>query len=421
MGEAALDLAPLGHIIRDAAELTQRIDLWRAQGAHVLSPASTVTAFPPNYGVTVSTVYINTKEEATQYGPVASAGEIYRDRSVMAENERGLTRIGLQRLEQLAGMSWLPYSRRTDDRHILLYWEYESWAGLIGYDGQPRTVKGTAEVDYRDGSPQIASFTDKQLAQARRFGLRQCETKSQSAAVRNALGIKSKYTLAQLALPFIVLKVTYLPDAADPHVRQLIAERATAGIAALYPAQGDVVPFGRRSLGPATPNADDELTIPATATVEPVPVPAAAPRGVVGHREPVTRGQQSANAPGNEAPPDPPAARQVAAPPAATLPEGACFVESYRDADMKKRDGSGTFTKGWIVLSDGREATSVFYKHLNALKAAKDERRPVRVITKPNTYNGRTELVVDAVEDASAPQDVPLPMTPPAAAAPVKL
>lgn len=445
----AVEQPALNHIITSADELTQRIAEWKGKGYHVLSPAHQMTAFPPCYGVIATAMFIDTRPEAK---------ECYSDGTLVRSSDRAFTRTGIKKIEQLAGISWLPTaSRRTDPRSQQFLWEYESWCGLLGYDGQPRTQKGTAEIDLRDGSPQIGGWTkadwlaavekdkekakingwsEKRVMQARQFGLRLAEAKSESAAVRAALGLRSAYPADELKHPFIVLKVTYLPDYTDASVRHLIADRATQGIATMYAGVGNVVQMpAMRELPPMQPSAVDELETLAMPErdEEPVPVktqtgptippvvapPVPAPQPEVPRsqapqptreqiKDAVDQSQERANAPKPAATPAP-------------LPANTVYVTNYRDEKKPKRNG-GFFTKGYAELSDGREVVTVYGPFRDRLQEARNAKTPLLVDDKPSDYvphdGSDPEREVKAIQDARAPQDVPLPIDP---SAPVRM
>ncbi|MGE3276762.1 MAG: hypothetical protein AB7O67_16745 [Vicinamibacterales bacterium] len=437
--EATTDL---GFIV-NADALTAKIVEWKAAGYHVLSPAITIRAFAPSHGVNVSAVTIS---------PDPAAGESYCDRGLMADDERALTRLGLQKIQQCAGISWIPNAcRRTDPRTIVHLWEYQACGAFIAYDGTPQILQGTAEVDLRDASAQIGGWTpdgwrellaknegakaearhagqqrepkltwhiggwsEARVLQARRFGLRLAETKAMSAAIRS-IGLKSKYQEKELARPFIVIRVCYLPDYSDREIRLAVAGRAMSGAAALFAdaGAGEVVPF-RRALPEAQPSAVDVMH-GGVLDMEREPVPVGA---TVADRPATTTPAAPiatpAPTPAPAAPPStPPPSSSTAAP---VLPPEAVFVEQYRDEELKKRDG-GTYQKAWATLSDGRQVVTVYGKFRDRLKAARDHRTPIIVHDKRS--NRGDEREVSAIDDVDAPQDRPLPGIDPGA--PIKL
>jgi hypothetical protein len=433
----------LDHVIRDAKELNARIQYWQAQGFHVLTPATQLVVFQQGFGVIPSVVHIRTAQEHK---------EVYYDKTLMKGDERALTRIGLERIEQLAGLSWLPHSKRTSDPSIRNFWEYESWAGIVGYDGQPRMVKGTAEVDLRDESAQIGEWTKEaweallakngdemakgarreeldwniggwshaRLLQARRFGLRLAETKSQSACIRNAFGLKHSYTLDELAKPFIVLKVTYLPNAENADELRRMALYGAALLSGGPIAQP-------RALPAATPAMVDVIETQAVREAVPVRTSQPAPSTTTTPTEEGTW-QPSASADTsktNTASTAPATSQDASAPDSSTtttpttkttsttevpvLPHGACYITGYReDPPREKADKSGTYVKAHIETSDGRRLTCVYGKWRQALREARDRGHMLVVIDKKAAYGDTREVA--RVEDVGAPQDVPLPM-----------
>ena len=206
----------LTDVIVDPNQLTAKIAAWKAAGFHVLSPAIKFTSFAVNFGANVGALVISTDP---------AMGECYYDKAAMKEDERAIARVGLDKFTQLAGISWLPSSRRTDPRTVMNLWEYHVDGAFVSYDGTPQIITGTSEVDLRDGGAQIGGWTpqgwkdllaanvgkpkdqctwniggwsEQRVMNARRFGLRLAETKAKNAAIRT-LGLKGKYTLDELA------------------------------------------------------------------------------------------------------------------------------------------------------------------------------------------------------------------------------
>lgn len=241
----------LNEVITNPNELTGRIAQWRAKGFHVLSPAIKFTSFAEHFGASIAALIISTDE---------SAGECYYDQAAMKQDERAISRVGLDKIAQLAGLSWLPSSRRTDPRTLQNLWEYHVDAAYVSYDGTPQMISGTSEVDLRDGSAQIGEWTpakwrellernrtaaekdrvwaingwsEKRVMSARRFGLRMAESKAKNAAVRT-LGLKGKYSLDELSRPFIVIRFQYIPDMSDDVTRRMVTEASMRGVSSLF-------------------------------------------------------------------------------------------------------------------------------------------------------------------------------------------
>jgi len=284
-----VDAPKMSGLFRDPAALTSHIAACRAQGFHVISPADQFSAFAPGFGAQVSELYLS---------PDAERREVYFDGALMEDGDRAIASLGLHRIAQLAGLSWLPSCRRTDPRTVQFLWEFHVDAAYIGADGTPQIINGTAEVDLRDGSAQIGGWTPRRwqtlartnarkkgqfsgtsdpdaacsirgwtldrVMRARPYGLRISETKSKAAAVRT-LGVKPTYTVAELYLPFVIVRFQYLPDMNDPVERQLVLEQRLRGVWALYAHVPPALPAA------PIPRVVDALPRPAPVTSAPAP------------------------------------------------------------------------------------------------------------------------------------------------------
>jgi hypothetical protein len=435
MSEAALQ--PINpeassSIIQRADLLSTRILEWKAQGCHVLAPAVKIGGIARHFGVNVSAVFIN---------PDPSAGECYCDKALMKEDERALSRIGLQKIAQCAGISWLPASGRTDDRRIQHLWEYRAIGAYVGLDGAPQLLQGTAEVDLRDGSAQIGGWTperwrellaanaeatrkgqketwqiggwsEARVLQARRFGLRLAETKAMLAAVRS-LGLKAKYLKGELSKPFIVLRTQYLPDHDDPATRAMVAQNALLGAAALY-ANGpaEVVPF-RRELpeAPMVETIDAEAlpemgarALPAAAAPAAEDPQAARIRELEAQLDAARAEKPAAAAPPAAASAAPAKAEPIAHAPAAPLPADARRLMNVESKTIQKRDKSGSFRKYFITDDHGVTAATINGEHGKLAIEAYEGGRPVLLRTEYDEKFRETKLLGIAFADGGQAQ-----------------
>ncbi len=202
------------------------------QVAHVLSPAIQISALAPQHAINLSVVRIDPTltDESNGIGH-----QVYRDKNRMKPDERALNKIGIVQIMQAAGISPVPeHCRRTDDGRERFYWSYY-WVGkYLAYDGTVQFIDAIAEVDLRDGSAQVAGWTEKRTTEARRHGLELCETFAMERAIRK-MGLKHVYTVAELQKPFVVPRVAIQLDMKDPMTRQMVASKALGGVATLYP------------------------------------------------------------------------------------------------------------------------------------------------------------------------------------------
>ena len=215
--------------------LADRIREWQSL-AHVLSPAVSISALAPQHAIAPAVVVLDPRVDQQGIGVDVYHSNLFH----RAAEDRSLTKVALNKIASAAGASFT--TTRTDPRTIPNYWEMRARLTYTDFDGSPRVIERTAEVDLRDGSPQVNGMKPGQISQARRFGLRLAEAKACNAAARDAWGIPSKLTTADLQKPFVALRVSFVPDMSDPIQRRLVAERALGGSAALYPQASRALP-----------------------------------------------------------------------------------------------------------------------------------------------------------------------------------
>lgn len=146
-------------------------------------------------------------------------GDVYR--LPEAPGKLAITRLGLLKLAQAAGVTWTG-GARVDDGTIDHYCLYRAEAKVRDIDGAERNSINTRLVDLRDGSPQIARMKDGQLRSSRAFLVQHAETKARNRVLRDLLGLKSTYTPEQLEKPFVVYRVVPAPPVDDPIYRALL-------------------------------------------------------------------------------------------------------------------------------------------------------------------------------------------------------
>jgi hypothetical protein len=213
------ELAKRTEIITTPTEFEAAIARWTSK-YNVLTPFTQITGLAPQHGIIASIVKINS--DPSKGGP----GEVYDGLPFLGRDEVALAKIGLRKIADAGAISTDPV--RTDPRNIPNYWEFKCTASYRGIDGTVVTRSATAEWDLRDGSARLKGWTPNQITEGRKNGLRNCETRAINAAIRE-LGLKQKYSKAELAKPFLVMRVAFQPDMTDPDQRRLVAENAMRG------------------------------------------------------------------------------------------------------------------------------------------------------------------------------------------------
>lgn len=201
---------------------------WQAQHYTILSPFTNISAVAPQHGLITSLVQIS---------PNKDDGDVYDNSGgipFLKDHEVALAKPGLRKIAECAGIS--TSTIRTDPRTIAHYWEFKAIGRYRSVDGSIIQREATMEWDLRDGSDRLKGFKPNQITEARKNGLRNCETRAVSAVIRECgCGLKQKYTKAELAKPFVVVRVLFMPDMTDPETRRLVTERALGGTTAMYP------------------------------------------------------------------------------------------------------------------------------------------------------------------------------------------
>lgn len=436
--------------IDDPRDLGNRIMAWKEKGYHVLSPAIQISNFAPGYGVNASMVLLDYNVD-----PSSGAGvDVYFDKATMngkgdnrdGSEQRGVSKIGLNKIASAAGVSWVK-GERVDPLVIQNLWIYRVLGVYLAYDGTPQTIPGEKEIDYRDGSAQIGEWSreawdavmrkndkvpagqqqkhingwsDRRVRNARTNGAERAETGAMERAIRT-LGIKHVYTITELKRPFVALRVCPIMDMTDPAVRRMVAEGQMGGVAKLYAQQHqprqleaaqDPVRFSTERLRPAVAEPlrqemrqDPDRPAAATAPVQPPQQPPQQRQqdpdrpGAVQPRETV---EKAIDATFN-------AVREAAQPRDARqeLPPGALLIVDVQKADIPynrnhKKYGQ-KFTKWTVSFSDSTVAETVFHSWGKVIDDCWDgERRqaryPVRVRSLEKEFHGRYTNEVDSIE-----------------------
>jgi hypothetical protein len=248
---ATTNQAAANRIITTPDEYRQRLAGWAAQHFNVLTPSIEMTGLAVQHGLVACKVQLDLNEDGGDIYGKLSDGKMM---PWLKPHERAIAKTGLRKIASAAGISTT--SIRTDPRTIPNYWEMKTIASWRDIDGSVCVREATKDWDARDGADLLKGFTPNQIQQARKNGLRHCESRSANAAIRE-YGLKQKYTLDELAKPFIVVRVMFMPDMTDPATRQILTESYVRGTSALY----------AHTQPAALPAASDILDVEAVAPV----------------------------------------------------------------------------------------------------------------------------------------------------------
>jgi len=186
------------------------------QYANLLTSATTLDILPPGCSLTLGKLDVSGEP---------SDGMVYKQKKDPTEGGPDRFSLGGGALKKLALLANVRY---LDHRQEFLPGQpgYRDEHGKYPY-GPPHpffqrwTCRGTREeldgsvldkteektVDLRDGSPEASLQSDKQLARARVNIEQATKTKAKYRLIRVLLGLNDAYTQAQLAKPFVVVRL----------------------------------------------------------------------------------------------------------------------------------------------------------------------------------------------------------------------
>lgn len=220
---------------KDLTVLDQYADR-RAQ-FNVLAPTMTAAQINPFMALHVAEVRVD---------PTVGAGDVYEEKNAGA-GKLALHARALDKISAAAGIMWHPTLCRAEEVRRD-YVRYKAVGLIRDASGQWRFLPpGTKEIWAEDEEGELRrsnaaqklqgaaleAYVSKQLAYANQHRLAKAETKAKNRVIRASLSIKSTYTAAELAKPFVVPVITFQPDYSDPQVRQamlLAGARAQADL-----------------------------------------------------------------------------------------------------------------------------------------------------------------------------------------------
>lgn len=152
--------------------------------------------------------------------PDPDHGDVYPIRQL--PGKFALTKVGLQRLEAIAGITgWTTKVEHIDKDP--LHVRATAYAVIEDIDGTKRGKPLTYELDLNDDSPQAKKMTPGELANQRANIVRLAESKAMNAVRRDLLNLQATFTQAELRKPFVIMRLVDAPlDPNDPLVRKLL-------------------------------------------------------------------------------------------------------------------------------------------------------------------------------------------------------
>jgi hypothetical protein len=202
--------------------------------ANVLFNPTVFQAVPPMWKLVLGMVKVNPSEESRETYPIPGSGE------------RGLAKVSIDRIAGEAGIS-VEDARRLSPLSDINNYEFQT--AVIGQmaDAKFRRVSATADwhwdiqldlnrrIGIKKGEKDPDAYAKRLTMQQREKAAETTQTRSMLRAMRVFLSLKTSYTAAEIAKPFLIAKLVPDPDMDDPEVKQAVIQQALGATRALYP------------------------------------------------------------------------------------------------------------------------------------------------------------------------------------------
>lgn len=222
--------------------ITYELEVAKKEGANLLMPSTQIAGLSEFHSPVVEKVLLSSNKDDGDVYP--HSGEEDGDKAKFR-----LTKQALMKLSVCAGIIWSPTeTKRTDNRADRNYVSFAAVGGIKKADGQPVFFKAEYDLDFevieeqlresyeqkakkykkdstaKEKSDYVEFCVKRDLLQKRQHKLKLAESGAMNRVVREILGLKNAYTKAELAKPFVMVRIVFRPDYNDKEVKkQLIA------------------------------------------------------------------------------------------------------------------------------------------------------------------------------------------------------
>jgi len=222
--------------LHDPRTITDKLSEAKAH-FHLVSPSTSIGRLPEGFEVSLSALLIDSN---TDSGDVFDVGG----------GKLSLSKVALDRIASMMGISWGPSTRLDDGSHPH-YYACAVTGEYTGFDSRPVTIQGDKQLDLRHGSAMVEkiraeaksaqSFETKLMHQRARIA-ELAITMARLRGIRST-GLRTSYAKGELAKPFVVARLMATGYSADPVLRRDFAvaqfSAGLAGRSALFgPAAG---------------------------------------------------------------------------------------------------------------------------------------------------------------------------------------
>jgi hypothetical protein len=201
-------------------QYSSAIQRWKHMGVNVITPFAQIGGLAQMHAIRWS---------AVQLDPNPAAGDVYSNVPWLKNGQVAMAKKGLRAIADGLGLS-IKLEHLAVERR---YWHIKAIATYTNLDGREVTREASEQLDYNDGADDLKGFTPNQISEARKHGLRVCESKAINAVIREC-GVKQAYTPDEIKRPFISIRVSFEPDVSDPDTKRILTQRWASGTSALY-------------------------------------------------------------------------------------------------------------------------------------------------------------------------------------------
>ena len=229
-------------------------------GENLLMPTDSLNNVPAMHKVSIERIKLSPNPD---------------DKDVYPQGKRfALTKEGLLKLSSCAGVQWdYSFSGRTDPMNNPDYISYRvvgavqrldgSWLPLQGaydldflvieeqaFEGKKETTKtwknnGWDKMTAKERDAACKKLAHDDVLAIRRHKVARCETGAMLRAIRGLLNVKGTYSAAELQKPFVIARLAFQPDYADPIIKAqavALAFKAMQGVFGLPQGQAQFQP-----------------------------------------------------------------------------------------------------------------------------------------------------------------------------------
>lgn len=220
----ASEIVQLCGAIESAADAATRLAKLTEIG-HLVSPAPMVGRLPEGCSLTVSAILIDTDRET------------YPNKG---SSDRGLHKVALDKIAGAAGVQWdALQTKRLDNGIDPWYCRFQVVGKVRNFDLSWRQFLDHKELDLRDGAPIVEEIIEREtrkkklegdkykgdlgaadISMKRRHIQSLCITEARLRAVRSGLGLRTGYSVQELAKPFFIVALTFDGRSDDPEARR---------------------------------------------------------------------------------------------------------------------------------------------------------------------------------------------------------